>query len=337
MITPGIHSKRIHIFLMFNDHHFFDSFFLYGEKTIIIAKKVSSATERKNMSEYGKFVSQTFEDFFSNCGFTLRAKMSQQASVFSQDTIDPLPLHRVDTEIIKRYHLWLIGEDKVSASYQNQSINALKFYMEKVLKYPRQKYELIRPKKDKKLPLVLSVSDVGRILDVTKNIKHKAILATIYDGGLRISECVNLGISDIDSQRMCIRVCGGKGKKDRMTLLSRGLLELLRRYYRIYRPSEWLFEGPGGQQYSASSIRQVFKRSKQWAGIYNGATVHTLRHSFATHLLENGTNLRYIQKLLGHNSSKTTEIYTHVSTTSLTNITSPLDILEKKLYLSKEK
>ena len=215
------------------------------------------------------------------------------------DYIDPVPLHRVDTETIKRYHLWLIESCKFSASYQNQSINALKFYMEKVLKHPRQKYELIRPKKDKKLPLVLSVSEVGRILDATKNIKHNAILATIYDCGLRISECVNLGISDIDSQRMCIRVCGGKGKKDRMTLLSQGLLELLRRYYRIYRPSQWLFEGPGGHQYSVSSIRQVFKRSKQRAGIYNGATVHTLRHSFATHLLENGTNLRYIQKLLG--------------------------------------
>ena len=247
--------------------------------------------------------------------------------------IDPVPLHRVDTAMIKEYHLWLVTRCNVSASCQNQSINALKFYIEKVLKHPRQKYELIRPKKDRKLPSVLSVTEVGRIIKVTKNLKHRTILATIYDGGLRISECTNLKISDIDSQRMCIRIQGGKGKKDRLTLLSRELLELLRGYYKVYRPAHWLFEGPGGEQYSASSIRQVFKRSKEQAGVHTRATVHTLRHSFATHLLENGTNLRYIQKLLGHNSSKTTEIYTHVSTTDLTAIMSPLTIMEKKVSL----
>jgi integrase/recombinase XerD len=161
-------------------------------------------------------------------------------------------------------------------------------------------------------------------------------LSLIYGAGLRISECVQMQLVDIDSAHMRIWVRNGKGKKDRITLLSNDLLVLLRAYYRIYRPKKWLFEGPTGNQYSVSSIRQVFNRSKRKALGNSTATVHTLRHSFATHLLENGVNLRYIQQLLGHSSSKTTEIYTHVSSTQLTNITSLFDLLTKKVYL-KEK
>ena len=250
--------------------------------------------------------------------------------------INPLPLHKVTKTHIIKYHLWLLTECKVSASYQNQSINAIKFYLEKVLKYPVSIYELPRPKKQKTLPKILSVEEVSQILEVTCNIKHKAILSLIYGAGLRISECVQMKIMDIDSAHMRIWVRNGKGKKDRITLLSHDLLDLLRNYYKIYRPKQWLFEGPHGQQYSASSIRQVFNRSKRKALGNSSATVHTLRHSFATHLLENGVNLRYIQQLLGHSSSKTTEIYTHVSTTHLTNIRSPFDLLPKKVYL-KEK
>ena len=245
------------------------------------------------------------------------------------DHVYPKPLHLVDTGSIKAYHLWLVDTQKVSESFQNQSINAIKFYLEKVLHYPYERFELVRPKKVKRLPKVLTLDEVSTLLDKTINIKHKSILTLIYSAGLRISECVALKVTDIDSAAMCIWVRCSKGKKDRVTLLSPTLLKLLRSYYRIYRPKEWLFEGPNGGPYSTSSIRAVFKKSKYKAKIFKPATVHSLRHSFATHLLENGTNLRYIQKLLGHNSSKTTEIYTHVSMTNLNEITSPLDFIKK--------
>lgn len=250
--------------------------------------------------------------------------------------IKPLPLHKVTKAHIIKYHLWLVTDCKVSASYQNQSINAIKFYLEKVLLYPAAMYELPRPKKQKTLPMVLSVEEVSNLVAATRNTKHKAILSLIYGAGLRISECIQMQIVDIDSANMRIWVRNGKGKKDRITLLSQDLLILLRDYYKVYRPKRWLFEGPTRQQYSTSSIRQVFNRAKIKARINSKATVHTLRHSFATHLLENGVNLRYIQQLLGHSSSKTTEIYTHVCTTHLTNIKSPFDLLPKKVYL-KEK
>ncbi len=241
----------------------------------------------------------------------------------------PMPLHQVATAHIMHYHKELITKRKVSSSYQNQSINAIKFYIEKVLNLPKVSYDFCRPRKSKTLPKVLSLDEVARILDNTHNIKHKTILSVIYGCGLRISECINLKIEDIDSSNMRVWVRNAKGKKDRITLLSPTLLEQLRAYYTIYKPKHWLFEGVNSKQYSVSSIRQVFNRSKKKARVNIPATVHTLRHSFATHLLDNGTNLRYIQKLLGHSSSKTTEIYTHVSTTNLTNIISPFEMLSK--------
>ncbi len=245
----------------------------------------------------------------------------------------PLPLRHVNNKVIKEYHLWLVKDCKVSISYQNQSINAIKFYLEQVLHYPKQHFELTRPIKAKKLPKVLSKEEVSCILNVTQNKKHKAILAIIYGAGLRISECIALRMEDIDASQMTLWVRNGKGQKDRMTLLSNDLLLFLRSYYKLYQPKKWLFEGPKGKPYSTSSIRNIFSKSCGRAGIKKHVTVHTLRHSFATHLLENGTNLRYIQKLLGHNGSKTTEIYTHVSTENLANITSPLDLLNNDLNL----
>lgn len=241
----------------------------------------------------------------------------------------PMPLHQVNKTHITKYHLWLVTDRNVSASYQNQSINAIKFYIEKVLKHPVTVYDLERPKKQKTLPKVLSMIEVYQIIEATHNLKHRAMLSIIYGAGLRISECINLKIVDIDSSSMRIWVRNAKGKKDRVTLLSKDLLKLLRDYYKVYSPKKWLFEGQTKQQYSPSSIRQFFNRAKIKALGNSSATVHTLRHSFATHLLENGTNLRYIQKLLGHSSSKTTEIYTHVSITNLTDITSPFDLLNK--------
>ncbi|MEQ9288711.1 MAG: tyrosine-type recombinase/integrase [Cyclobacteriaceae bacterium] len=239
----------------------------------------------------------------------------------------PLPLHQVGKQQVYEYHQQMILGKKLSRSSQNQSINAIKFYLEHVLGQDRQFFDLKRPKKVEKLPGVLSTEEVGLILKNTLNIKHKAILTTLYSAGLRMGELLNLKIADIDSANMRIWVREGKGCKDRLTTLSSHLLVLLRLYYQEYRPKEYLFEGQGGGMYSSTSVRKILYRAVKKAGIRKKTRPHTLRHSFATHLLEQGVNLRYIQTLLGHTSSKTTEIYTHVSSKKLEEVKSPLDSL----------
>lgn len=239
----------------------------------------------------------------------------------------PKKLHQITETDILLFQRQLVVERKCSRAYQNQSINAIKFYLEHVLGWDRQVYALQRPRAKQSLPLVLSVEEVKRLFECTSNLKHKTILMTIYSAGLRVSEVLNLKIGDIDSDRMHIRVVNGKGDKDRHTILSRRLLSILREYYLEYAPKNYLFESYNGTQYSASSVRKVLQRSVKRAGIDKAVKVHTLRHSFATHLLENGTNLRYIQDLLGHTSAKTTEIYTHVSSKKLSDVISPLDTM----------
>lgn len=237
-------------------------------------------------------------------------------------------MDKIDEPKIIAFCQYLVIDRKVSASYQNQAINAIKFYYEKVLGGRRKFYFLERPNKEKALPTVLSLEEVASILKTTTNLKHKAILTVIYSGGLRVGEVIALKIKDIDSERKQIRIEQSKGKKDRYTLLSHKTLDLLRAYFKEYRPKEFLFEGQDGGQYSTRSIQAFFKEICQKAGIKKAVTVHTLRHSFATHLLENGTDLRYIQTLLGHESSKTTEIYTHVTTKGFDQIKNPLDGLD---------
>lgn len=237
-------------------------------------------------------------------------------------------IERIDETMIVTFMRYLVTERKVSVSYQNQSINAIKFYYERVLGGQRKVYLVERPKGEKTLPVVLSESEICEIFTVIDNLKHKAILMTIYSSGLRVSELINLKISDIDSDRMQIRVQSAKGKKDRYTVLSVKTLEILRLYYIKYKPIGWLFEGQFGGPYSDRSIQKILKEAVAKTKIRKKVTVHTLRHSFATHLLENGTDLRYIQILLGHESSKTTEIYTHVTTKGFEQIKSPLDKLK---------
>jgi len=223
---------------------------------------------------------------------------------------------------------YLVNERNISGSYQNQSINSIKFYYERVKGGARKIYSIERPRKEKFLPEVLSEEEVVQILNATDNLKHKAIFMTIYSAGLRISEAINLKVKDIDSKRMQIRVEQAKGKKDRYTLLGEKTLEILRRYVLEYKPKVWLFEGQSGEKYSSSSIQANLKIAVDKTGIKKRITVHTLRHSFATHLLESGTDIRYIQSLLGHSSGKTTEIYTHITTRGFDQIKSPLDKLK---------
>ena len=234
-------------------------------------------------------------------------------------------LQNIIPEQINTYILNLIETKNVSISQQNQRINAIKFYYEKILGQKKQYYDIHRPKKEHKLPKVLSKTEVKRILNSSNNVKHKSILVLIYSAVLRRSELIDLKISDVDSERMVINIRGGKGKKDRITLLSKNTLTLLRDYYKQFKPHNYLFEGQNGEKYSATSIANILKKAARKAGINKNVTPHMLRHSFATHLLEQGTDLRYIQELLGHNSSKTTEIYTHVSKKAIDKICNPID------------
>jgi integrase/recombinase XerD len=234
---------------------------------------------------------------------------------------------KIDESMITRFLRYLVMERKVSSSYQNQSINAIKFYYERVLGDQRKVYKVDRPREEKRLPVVLNQDEITNLLNVTGNIKHKAILMLAYSAGLRLGELINVRLSDIDSGRMQIRVVQAKGKKDRYTLLSVKLLALINGYIAFYKPKIWLFEGATGGQYSTASVQAIMKDSLKKAGIEKKVGIHSLRHSFATHLLENGTDLRYIQILLGHASTKTTEIYTHVTTKGFDQIKSPLDNL----------
>lgn len=224
-----------------------------------------------------------------------------------------------------RQYMLTKHKEGASDSMINQIINAIKFYYEVVMGMPNRFYSIERPHKKRKLPIVLSKDEVARIITSTNNIKHKCILGLLYSSGLRRSELLNLKIEDIDSERMMIHVKGAKGGKDRMTILSESILKDLRLYFKTYRPTQYLFEGFSGKAYSGVSVSKILKRAVLKAGIKKRVTPHTLRHSFATHLLEDGTDLRYIQVLLGHNSSKTTEIYTHVANQQLKQIKSPLD------------
>lgn len=236
---------------------------------------------------------------------------------------------QLNDENVKEYVLHLIKYKRISTSYQKQVISAIKFYFEKILKRDTKKYYFEMPRNvDEKLPIVLSKKEVKTILDCTQNLKHKTILSTIYSAGLRLSEVVNLKIADIDSERKLIYVRGGKGKKDRTTILADELLNLLRKYFRIYKPKIWLFEGKDGTHYSKRSVQKIFYLSLKKAKVDKKASVHTLRHSFATHLLEQGEDLRYIQKILGHKSSQTTEIYTHITKKGMDNIKNPIDYLD---------
>jgi site-specific recombinase XerD len=235
----------------------------------------------------------------------------------------------ITEEEIIAFLRYLVNDRKISTSYQNQSINAIKFYYERVLGGIRKIYLIERPRKENYLPEVLSEEEIASILKAILNLKHKAIIMVIYSGGLRINELINLRVKDIDSNRMQIRISQAKGKKDRYTLLSNKTLLILRQYFKQYKPKEWLFEGEGGGRYSTTSVEKILKKALIATGIKKRITVHSLRHSFATHLLESGTDLRYIQNLLGHSSSKTTEIYTHITKKGFDQIVNPLDKLEK--------
>lgn len=247
--------------------------------------------------------------------------------------IYPRQAETISEDDVHRYLIYLADHRKVSIATQNQAINSIKFYLERVCKGERKVYYVDRPRKDFKLPSVLSEAEVQRLFVQVKNIKHRCIVFLLYSGGLRISELLSLRWEDLDADRGVIYIRNAKGKKDRITLLSRVALTYLLQYRELYRPETQVFEGQAGQCYSARSVNNIITRAASLAGITKRVSAHTLRHSFATHMLEGGTDLRYIQTLLGHESSKTTERYTHITKKGFENLVSPLDTMAGKIIL----
>lgn len=259
---------------------------------------------------------------------TLKAYLGhiQRFLIYTQKDIDDL-----SEEDTRKYLVSLLDEKAKSHAYANQAISSIKFLFYDVLKHRNKTSDLPRPKKVHKLPEVLSQKEVNAILNSVSNMKHRVLLLVTYSAGLRVSEVVNLKITDIDSDRMLIHIKQGKGRKDRYTLLSALTLEMLREYARLYRLKDWLFPGEIEEKHlSERSAQKIFETACKRVGIVKDVSVHSLRHSFATHLLEAGTDLRYIQELLGHSNSKTTEIYTHVSEKSIAKIQSLADSLDLK-------
>ncbi|RKE95462.1 tyrosine-type recombinase/integrase [Ichthyenterobacterium magnum] len=275
--------------------------YLLKFKTILELKRYTPNT----MKTYLNFI-KLFSEFFN----------------FNDTHLEKLTDKDIITCTIK-----LVKIKQYSASSQKQLIGALNLFYKELFKRHID-FSIIYPSRSENyLPQILSKHEIKQILEHTNNIKHKAILATIYGMGLRISEAVNLKINDIDSNRMLVHIKNAKGKKDRIVMLPESLLALLRIYFKEYRPKVNLFEGQHSNAYSAGSIRKILKLSANKAKIKKPITVHTLRHTFATHLLENGTDIRIIQRLLGHKNIGTTLQYTQVAQSTITNVVSPLDAL----------
>jgi len=228
---------------------------------------------------------------------------------------------------LRSYFSYCLEHDKIKEAQLHSRINAIKFYFEQVLHREKLFFDIPRPKKPFLLPKVLSLKEVQKLIEVTENPKHKLLILVGYGMGLRVSEVINLKIANIDSSRMQVHIEGAKGKKDRYVNLPVSLLAPLRAYYREYKPSDYLFQGQDGGPYSVRSAQLAFKQSCVKAKIKKELSFHSLRHSYATHLMDFGTDIRFIQELLGHQSVKSTQIYTHVSTESRLKVVSPLDKL----------
>ena len=254
---------------------------------------------------------------------TYRNEFAQLLYILKDKKVDEL-----DADRLRGYFLYCINTLKLSENTLHSRINAVKFYFEQVLRREKFFFDIPRPKKPSILPKVINAQDIKKLFEVTTNLKHNTMLKLCYGMGLRVSEIVNLKITDIDSKNMQVLIEKSKGKKDRYANLPLSILEQLRVYFKEYTPKKYLFEGQYGDQYSIRSAQQVFKDALQKAKINKDVGIHSLRHSFATHLLEAGTDVTFIQQLLGHNDLKTTLRYTHVSKKNLKNIKSPLDSIE---------
>ncbi|WP_299123170.1 site-specific tyrosine recombinase/integron integrase [uncultured Winogradskyella sp.] len=294
-----------------------------GLSQIEIGRKLIENIHVINHKAFTDFINQLQLKAYSPN--TIRMYLSEFAHlliILKNHSVDDL-----DEKRIKDYFLYCVKTLKMSERKMNGKINAIKFYFEKVRHQPQMFFDIPRPKKPVALPKVLSKPEIKRIFDQVQNPKHLLMLKLCYGMGLRVSEIVNIRVEHIDSERMQVLIAGAKGKKDRYVNLPESALNALREYYKENRPKDWLFPGQYSGAYSPRSVQAIFKRAMTKAGVKKKIGVHGLRHSYATHLLESGADMRFIQKLLGHYSIKTTSIYTHVSKSSITAIKSPLDTL----------
>lgn len=301
---------------------------LFGEKlskqatrapTVIPKVEISGAIRAELDRNHQKMILKGFSSA------TIRNYQSNLTQFFQY--FETVEYRGITKEQIEGFLYYLISKYKISEQKQNQLINAIKCYYEHTLGMPREYYNLTRPKKSKDLPDVLSKQEVAAIINYPSNIKHKAILHALYGAGLRVGEVVRLRVTDVRSADGYLFIKDGKGKKDRHCTLSPLLLDILREYYRQHKPSYWLFEGQQGGQYTAQSIQRIYRKAVKGTNSNPWSTPHTLRHSYATHLMEHGVNIRYIQSSLGHSSIKTTEVYTRVIGINNKTLTSPLDTL----------
>jgi len=286
-------------------------------------KRIEEKIHPVNREAFRRMVDQLkLKSYSPNTIKTYRNEFMQLLLALKSHSIDDC-----DAEKIRSYMLYCTKTLQLSENSLHSRLNALKFYFEQVLHREKFFYEIPRPKKPSKLPKIINNKDIKKLLDKTENLKHNTMLKLCYGMGLRVSEIVNLKISDIDSKNMQVFIERAKGKKDRYVNLPESILEQLRRYFREEKPKYYLFEGQYGGKYSIRSVQQIFKNALKKANIIKPVGIHSLRHSFATHLLESGTDIRFIQELLGHNDIKTTLIYTQVSNNSVRKIKSPLDNL----------
>lgn len=300
---------------------------LFGIVQPLAGKEVISHIHPVNQAAFRLFIETLQLKAYS--GNTIKTYRNEFAQLLY--LLKGVPAESLDTNRLRAYFLYCINILNLSENTLHSRINAVKFYYEQVLGNTKIFIDLPRPKKKLLLPNVLAISQVEKLFSNLENLKHKTMLFLAYSAGLRVSEVVNLKLCDVHSERMVINIRGAKGKKDRMVTLSPGILDLLRKYYVAYKPKEWLFEGQyENTPYTTRSLQQVFHRAKDTAKIKQPVTFHSLRHSYATHLHERGTDIKLIQELLGHNDLQTTLRYTHVSNRTLQNIVSPFDQLNLK-------
>ena len=292
-------------------------------ETPVIGKRVLSKVSDTNKNEIQQLINQL--QLFGYSSNTIRTYVQDFAQYLY--FLKEKPAKYGSITDVQNFLLYCINTLKLAENTLHSRINGIKFYYEKVLHQPQLLLDLPRPKKQLILPKALHLTEVKRLLEKTDNLKHNTILKLIYGMGLRVSEIINIKIEHIDSKSMRVFIVRGKGKKDRYANLPESILPQLRNYYKMYKPKEYLFEGQYGGAYSVRSVQQIFNEAVKKANIIKKVGVHSLRHSFATHLLENGTDIRFIQDLLGHSDIKTTLVYTQVTDNSLRKIVSPLDFL----------
>jgi len=298
-------------------------------------RKILKLSEKKQTTKLVKNVSNNNKDALIAMHNQLKLKayssntIRMYLSEFSHllKIIKNHPVQNLTPEKLKDYFLYCVKKEQMKERKMNGKINAIKFYFEQVLHKPKMFFDIPRPKKPITLPKMLSKKEIQNLFSQVKNVKHLVALQLCYGMGLRVSEVVQIKLNHIDSDNMQVLISSAKGKKDRYVNLPLSILPLLRKYYKMYTPKEWLLEGAYGNMYSKSSVQAVFKRAMKKAKINKQIGIHGLRHSYATHLLEQGADIRFIQNLLGHNSIKTTQIYTQVTKQNIKQIKSPLDSL----------